>query len=711
MAIKVIPASEILQTPDVNILNDNVIKDVNYNYNKSTLEYKSLFNTTIKGMNAPETQLTFEFMGEPVVGYDGTSSKYSDASADNTNVTYLAGMRIHEGGLFIQRKVVYAGDFNLPDGYDINGFKCDIEATELIYQFTHTEGDKSYPIMGTNDYVSQNKAIKEITDTEEIYSQELTSGFFLINAYMIKNDNKISFYVTYPIYSYPDTETTRMDAAITKSTFNFKSLCIANENVSVDNNSQVDLQANELIQDGTKINNAQISQYIANNIKQYYKNGKATIGLVCNYKGDNEYKVGDLVIPMKSNTEPILLDEEGNGKIFEVTSNEITYDGFGKQSLELVEFKIKKFNPTSWQYKRLPETQKFKFATGVGNAVYLTKTQMESSSGTDYALYKLNNFETEEGILTWKQITPQEVTTATNNKIEIVGLEHFEQNILIAVKQSYTTDIGNEYQFKIYNYNTTTENLTSFYSNFFSISSDLTIDTSINGVLLQVFRVASNVLFLQYRYQDGNTKSYTYLYFNNLDTTPTRTFNANIRSNRVIYAKDGFVYPLSTNNIINTSIGSLTERNNISCGIRNGTNSPLYIIYSQDLDKYVIGYSTFEQSDANLVKYIEKLAIGDLGTNMQTKSITQVNCNNNYDNNIYMGVFEKKFVLIGSTLKNVYSSKDFDTITETQTTQETTDAQPIWLGEVGDAIVCVGASYDNNGNVIGNSIIISEKEV
>ena len=77
---------------------------------------------------------------------------------------------------------------------------------------------------------------------------------------------------------------------------------------------------------------------VPQNIANEYKNGKSTIRLTVVYDGTNEYPVGDLVIPMKTDSEPVLKNIDGSAKLFEVTSNEIVYTGKSVQNLELVEY-------------------------------------------------------------------------------------------------------------------------------------------------------------------------------------------------------------------------------------------------------------------------------------------------------------------------------------------------------------------------------------
>lgn len=350
MSVKQIPVSEILETPDVNILNDNVLDKVDYRYNQTKFEYQSVFNGNIYLYKFPEPytggskNTTYYFQDVPTSAYQLNVSYYKRNTEDNSkNINKIKQSIPNYGSL------IYYYDF-VSFQYTDNSvgkeeYKIDWDTVQSGFRTGFDNGDYlivQYPVTDTTERYNVVNSYQEVLDlwfnldsNNNIISSKYNSGSPSIC--VIKNGSIYTIYMLF-LSSITNTANTEMYRVDTQFNFSILRNKIKTSTIEVDNNSSFALQSNELITQNTLYKGTnQISEYISEDIKANYKNGKATMKLNCVYNGENEYHVGDIVVPMKDRFNPVLSDSDGSAKLFEITSSEISFAGRGTQILETVE--------------------------------------------------------------------------------------------------------------------------------------------------------------------------------------------------------------------------------------------------------------------------------------------------------------------------------------------------------------------------------------
>lgn len=671
MAIKVIPASEILQTPNVNILNDNVIKDVNYSYNK-TAKQKQVVGT-IKIINSIKQTDSNNNVSYINVFSNDNYNKYIYNVTDETTTE-------SPNEIYYRKK--FNIDFDLSNYHLLsNVINFQNPNANYVTKVQFVDKESGTPV-GNTTYIET-----------QIEFDNLYANIYFTAEVQYIDVNKVTILGNLLVESQIKTPSDKLDVLQTAFPMDFSVDVVADilttENVSVDNNSQVDLQANELIQDGTKIDNTQISQYIANNIKQYYKNGKATIGLVCNYKGDNEYKVGDLVIPMKSNTEPILLDNDGDGKVFEVTSNEITYDGFGKQSLELVE-KIPVLDyPQKWEYSNLGNKDFF-YCENIGNTLLFSKYAFVDGlvDIDEYAIYETKDYINYTGLIKWGSFIND---VSKINYIHIAGMKSINNHLYIFATNMNKESGSDVAYLKIYCYDYDNKTMQETYSadHGMDLSSSLWGLSKSNSKIM-LCTLAGNISYAQYvtfiitdTANYGNVQNITGLLMTGSNDAVITDFVYN----------NGYYYLLQhlASVVFKTNDFVTVER--ITCNIGNDGHQRILNVNNQFI-----------------IKTSSKLFIGDLGNNMTEMQIQP--------SSKYIDYIKYYIVIIGENLSKIYISNNLDgrvpltSFVEKETGADE-NALPIFYDKVGTDIVAIGlhkTSGSNGTNYMIKSSIKKEYE-
>lgn len=490
MSAKKIYPKEMFGTPEVNILNDNVLSSVDYNYNVVDSQYREVATFSFSDLVEDYEDAKSYSNANNEVLYDGRKANY-DLKIDRLyadkivkTITKDAGStqsgQIWASPLFYILKMEYYVDRPL----DFNKFRVSYSIEDKVAKARNPISDNSQNVLTlrsqSSDSVISDSAIQYFSSENEVISYYdnyvLEAPLFGMPPCIIATDNKVVLYFALHYYSLNNYFTTTYDSYsyIVKSVnIRLANKCLEVSPISVDTNSQLVLQGNELIQEGTHfpsipavvdyvphnasqnftlgtgysndylylyfnsntLNNPTEKPYdlwggltisaratstvygdynietvigiigeddrnpyrdeyvrmyierdpnntnglifncevfdtttnitfselkleytyytkavitpeqeqlwkdiIPKEIANEYKNGKSTIRLTAVYDGTNEYPVGDLVIPMKSDTEPILKNVDGTEKQFEVTSSEIVYTGRAIQNLELVEY-------------------------------------------------------------------------------------------------------------------------------------------------------------------------------------------------------------------------------------------------------------------------------------------------------------------------------------------------------------------------------------
>lgn len=460
MSVKRIPTSEILETPDVNILNDNVLDKVDYRYNQTEFEYQSVFNGNIYLYKFPEPytggskNTTYYFQDVPTSAYQLNVSYYKRNTEYNSQNINKIKQSIPNYGFLI-----YYYDF-VSFQYTDNSvgkeeYKIDWDTVQSGFRTGFDNGDYlivQYPVTDTTESYNIVYSYQEVLDlwfnldsNNNIISSKYNSGAPSIC--VIKNGSIYTIYMLF-LSSITNTANTEMYRVDTQFNFSILRNKIKTSSIEIDNNSSFSLQSNELITQNTLYNGIkQISEYISEDIKLNYENGKATIKLTCVYNGENEYSVGDIVIPMKDRFNPVLSDAYGIEKMFEVTSSEISYTGRGKQILELVEvldayiLNVTSVNSANHSGEEYAIGIWFTVTTGdKGGSVNIDRTIYKIPSNTTQTI----KHETEAGYTTdvifrgdFIEISPDTMTkSSSSSKFAMAQINHIK-NWLLSQEEMY----------------------------------------------------------------------------------------------------------------------------------------------------------------------------------------------------------------------------------------------------------------------------------
>lgn len=284
---KIIHASQMLETPQVNILNDNVIDSVNYSYNATTTPYKETGEFSFTG---------YIKVGEPNIYNDNVKEVVREV-AYNPDIYDIETSSI-KTTIIMPNTKLETTQYNY---YTTFKYKLNI-AGKLIKPETLSASNArlSYLKYFDHDGISQER---EDVDFSTPYSAYANLTIVSYTKDEIICEIKVLTYTTADVYDNSQISSFyRLARYCDTFTFDFVAETISTETIQIDNNSKVTLESNELITQDTKIAGIQISEYISNNIKNYYENGKATISMQVIDDG-TEYDVGDIIQPMKSETQ------------------------------------------------------------------------------------------------------------------------------------------------------------------------------------------------------------------------------------------------------------------------------------------------------------------------------------------------------------------------------------------------------------------------
>lgn len=291
MAVKTIYPREIYGTPQVNILNDNVLESVDYSYNKTTMPYQTIG--------------TIEFTGH----ISNTDNNNNIVSVTNVSENKTINPEIYDVSIVrrpvtlpqVQEEVVFKQDF------DISQYFCIVSESDPL-----TVGNPKMDFF--IEFDPEHSGFSNTTEQAD-FSIALNSLYYYSNI-VYKDTKKLTLenhllFLSSDPYRPPDySGAIKWKYLLSEFSVDIKARCISTEQISVDTNSPLTLESNELIQDGTHFVTPEQKRLwkdiVPQEIVKQYKNGKATMSLQAIYDGTNEYAVGDLVIPMKSDTEPVL---------------------------------------------------------------------------------------------------------------------------------------------------------------------------------------------------------------------------------------------------------------------------------------------------------------------------------------------------------------------------------------------------------------------
>lgn len=456
MEVKKIYPREIYGTPQVNILNYNVLESVDYTYKDISFNYKQIsdnYSKTLYEFPAPEKSATIEEQYVPL--YSTSISQYKWNGDQTSNLTVIkddipkkyidsSGDNIKAYDCFVSAEFVnsdigqeryYKLDYDFGDDGRLSQFTENGSQVRYIIRRPYSSFvDMGQGIKFANSYDEVKQLFFNLDENGEIISSKYLQGYSTPAVCIVKNGDN---YVLYVLFTKYVQDGINLSIIRPKISFSLSKYVINAKDVSIDTNSLLTLDSNELIQKDTgfkeltetseyydvftkseifgdqqiengarftinltdEINNGKwelkdfikmtvnytysdgsqsidgsysitdIDRYVNSssyysptnvmpfkiryeNSKWYldficstgwlyggvetfgiwvdysynvyeildwkdvvpqeivkqYKNGKATMSLQALYDGTNEYAVGDLVIPMKTDTEPVLIN-------------------------------------------------------------------------------------------------------------------------------------------------------------------------------------------------------------------------------------------------------------------------------------------------------------------------------------------------------------------------------------------------------------------
>lgn len=216
---------------------------------------------------------------------------------------------------------------------------------------------------GSNDYVT-----KQEFNAETIQIAEISYNGELVINYNLSGEESFLRSLYYVIISDSSGNNPRIQFGYFR---NKLSLYIVSEYYSIETNNlqlgtnpKYNIDSNELLQTTTTINSKKLSQYIYEQIKNEWSNGKETATLKCSigeYYDENDnlvistknddsskdlpmlFNIGDLVIPYKPVADnkivPMSLYKDGTPKVFKITQVRPYFDGACWQEITIQEVK------------------------------------------------------------------------------------------------------------------------------------------------------------------------------------------------------------------------------------------------------------------------------------------------------------------------------------------------------------------------------------
>lgn len=320
---KIIHASQMLETPQINILNDNVIDSVNYSYNNITFNTASDYSF-IRRTIAPYTS------NEKFTIYEDNSINTNfSGTMQSANYTTFYRMKdsIKQWFIIIPFTASIPSELKSIDKIPLNVGVVFVKTMndssynsyyELVindeYIGSDYSGDKCYLIPDNievstiSDYVSTTNTNYTSYIKINTFTNQEMSGYY------------VKFLIGYGSTAYDDT----LSSLSANLELQMRNVFKLNETTQINNNSQVSLESNELITQDTKVDGIQISEYIANDIKSHYENGKATISMQVIDDG-TEYDVNDIIQPMKTRLETVTETFEPRVVDSEIVDEEYNY--------------------------------------------------------------------------------------------------------------------------------------------------------------------------------------------------------------------------------------------------------------------------------------------------------------------------------------------------------------------------------------------------
>ena len=356
MSVIVVNPSDMSGQPDFNILNDNVVKTVNYgiqliNFSNKDVETINVTYTSSDGSSGYINTINYS-NGSTIIYF----ADYVHASA--TNLFYYV----------ISKSVVDIGD--IAENVDINTITATIsddwgyvsegapkgypESVEITEYFDSTKTDEDallvwgeYDSLG-NYQIKDQYVYPTPSDISKPYSLAIVQRL---------NDNQFVFYILSFVMAVNNagSSTIYYSPSLHNYDIQLKTILTQEKTVVDNDNPDFNLEENELTTDRTKYGSTQISKYISDNIKDMYANGKQTVTLTtyyCEYKdtdGNIVYngkdgkmiKVGDTIRPMiRKDDQLIPLSKYQNyntPRDYLVVSSDVSYNGKIKNTITCVE--------------------------------------------------------------------------------------------------------------------------------------------------------------------------------------------------------------------------------------------------------------------------------------------------------------------------------------------------------------------------------------
>lgn len=274
---KIIHPYQLLEAPQVNILNNNIVEDVNYSYENSRFEKKSKFDFRLYDFNIVD----FRYVGR-FISISGTAdAEYNPIIYDIRENAWLNG---------------WTFKFDI----DTSGFVYNDDLSTINMLNPTYSASTTYDLPGlVQDFkcVSTNNNGVITLTCEDVTARAYSEDTNVLATFTLQKINENKLTVAVDIFTAFKYDNRTFSAMTFDCSFQFEEL--VHSSVQVDTNSNLSIQSNELMQQDTKVNDTtQISEYIADNIKTHYADGKATISMQVVDDGTQEYDVHDIVLPI-----------------------------------------------------------------------------------------------------------------------------------------------------------------------------------------------------------------------------------------------------------------------------------------------------------------------------------------------------------------------------------------------------------------------------